>query len=176
MHSILDNVLFVRDYHQLKEIQLNPEKHLAKNAFEHTEQVVKMAIHLAQLNNLSSEETETIVNWSYVHDIGKITGTANPSASVELLAKYGISDESFINLVKYHDSNLPWFISAQKGEVLSDKAWKKMASKLNLKILCLFMIADRVDCPGGWKCNTALCWFLDQVKRQNLLNGDFLGD
>ena len=47
--------------------------------------VVKRAIHLAKLNNLSNKDTSVIVDLSYVHDIGKITGTANPAASVELL-------------------------------------------------------------------------------------------
>ena len=169
-------MVFVKDYGKLKSVSLNPKKHIAKNAYDHTEMVVKRAIHLAKLNNLSNKDTSVIVDLSYVHDIGKITGTANPAASVELLKKYNILDESFVNLVKYHDVNLPWYLSSQKGETPSDKAWSKMLSKLNLKILCIFMVADRVDCPGGWKSNKALVWFLDQVKKKNLLETDVVAD
>jgi hypothetical protein len=33
----------------------------------------------------------------------------------------------------------------------------------------LFMVADRVDCPGGWRANAALVWFLDEAGRRGLV-------
>jgi uncharacterized protein YndB with AHSA1/START domain len=58
------------------------------------------------------------------HDVGKIGGTANPEESVELLPRYGIVDPSFVALVKYHDVNLPWYLSCEKGQPPSDKLWR----------------------------------------------------
>ena len=170
MESILKNSEFAKDYEKLKNVSLNPEKHFAKNAFEHTEMVAKRALELAELNNFSQEEKEIIQNLAYVHDIGKILGTANPEKSLELLPKYGEFDKSFVNLVRHHDTNLPWHNSFMRGEAPSEKAWKKIAGKVNMKILCLFMIADRADCPGGWKTNKPLNWFLDEAKKRRLID------
>ncbi len=30
-------------------------------------------------------------------------------------------------------------------------------------VSCLFMVADRVDFPGGWRANRPLAWFLEDV-------------
>ena len=51
-----------------------------------------------------------------------------------------------------------------------------MLRKLDIRLLCLFMVADRVDCPGGWQANEPLVWFLDQVKQRNLLDLDLVID
>jgi hypothetical protein len=90
------------------------------------------------------------------------------------LPNYGEFDEGFINLVKYHDINLPWYISHSKGEVPTSKAWQKLARKVNMRLLCLFMIADRVDCPGGWEENEALVWFLGQCKERGYLADELI--
>ena len=44
-----------------------------------------------------------------------------------------------------------------------------MSGKVDLHLLCLFMVADRADCPGGWRTNQALTWFLEEVRKRNLL-------
>jgi 8-oxo-dGTP pyrophosphatase MutT (NUDIX family) len=45
-----------------------------------------------------------------------------------------------------------------------------------VRLLCLFMVADRVDCPGGWRTNHPLVWFLEEVKRRKLLSTELLLD
>ena len=65
MSSINANKKFLEVYEKLKTVSLNPERHLAKNAFEHTEMVVKRSVQLAKLNNFSDDEIKTITNLSY---------------------------------------------------------------------------------------------------------------
>lgn len=173
MKLIIENPNFQEDYQKLKKIKLNPEKHSAETAFEHTEMVVQKMKEIASQNQCTEEESSLLLNLAYVHDIGKVTGSANPSESVELLARYGIKDEGFINFVKYHDINLPWHQLSLKGEIPSDKSWRKMAGRVDIRLLCLFMIADRVDCPGGWQSNEALMWFLGEAKRRGFLYEEF---
>ena len=169
MYAKINNDLFMPDYLKLKTIQLNPERHFAANAFEHCEMVAGEVADLARLNICTAEETDALILLAKLHDIGKITGTANAEASLELLARYGQFDAEFSDLVKYHDINLPWFIAMQKGQPPSIKAWSKLARKVNLRMLCIFMTADRVDCPGGWQTNAALTWFLHECQSRGLL-------
>lgn len=174
MQLITNNPNFVSDYEQLVNVSLNPERHSAPNAHEHCELVVNRVKQLAKQNHCSEEETTILVNLAYIHDIGKTHGTARPEKSVELLPHYGKFEESFVKLVKYHDINLSWYISHTKGEAPSNKAWQKLARKVDLRLLCLFMVADRVDCPGGWQENKALVWFLGQCKERDYLTGELV--
>jgi 8-oxo-dGTP pyrophosphatase MutT (NUDIX family) len=87
-----------------------------------------------------------------------------------------VADDRLINLVKYHDANLPWYQAAQRGEPPSEKAWNRLARKVDMRLLCLFMVADRVDCPGGWRANRPVVWFLEEVKRRDLLQADLVLD
>lgn len=80
-----------------------------------------------------------------------------------------VADEGLLALVAAHDTNLPWYLSSQRGEAPSPKAWRKLAGKVDMVLLCLFMVADRVDCPGGWKNNPPLRWFLEEAGRQGVL-------
>ena len=107
MSSLQDNAEFQSDYGKLRDVSLNPARHAAANAHTHCEMVRKRAVALAQLNECTEAETELLEDLARVHDIGKISGTAKPEASVSLLPRYGITDEQFTNLVKYHDTNLP---------------------------------------------------------------------
>lgn len=176
MQNILDNPVFRADYEQLRNVKLNPARHTASTAHEHCERVAVRAIHLASLNACTAEETQVLRNLAFAHDIGKIGGTANPAESVELLPRYGITDGKFIELVKYHDMNLPWYLSFEQGQPPSDKAWRKMASRVDLRLLCLFMVADRADCPGSWRSNHPLVWFLQEAKGRGLLMRELVLD
>jgi hypothetical protein len=169
MHPILNHPIFRADFERLREVTLNPERHTAKTARDHAELVAQRGAALAAAHELSAEDTQTLVTLAFVHDIGKISGTARPAASVELLPRYDLTEERFIELVRYHDINLPWWQSAQRGEPPTDKAWRKLASRVNVRLLCLFMVADRVDCPGGYRQNRALMWFLDEAQRRGLV-------
>jgi ADP-ribose pyrophosphatase YjhB (NUDIX family) len=170
MQSLLDNPNFRADYEKLKAVELNPARHAAATAHEHCELVAARAAHLAALNGCTTEEAQLLRNLAHAHDIGKIAGTANPEESVELLRRYGITDAGFIDLVKYHDTNLPWYVATERGQPPSDKAWRKMAGKIDVRLLCLFMVADRADCPGGWRTNRPLVWFLEAAKQRGLLS------
>jgi hypothetical protein len=170
MQLITNNTNFLADYQQLQKISLNPERHTARNAYEHCEMVVDRIKQLAKVNHCLEEETAILVNLAFLHDIGKTTGTAKPEKSVELLPRYGEFDESFVSLIKYHDINLPWYISYTKGEAPTVKAWQKLSRRVDIKLLCIFMVADRVDCPGGWTKNKALMWFLGQCRERGYLS------
>jgi HD domain len=149
-------------------VSLNPERHTAVNARAHSLAVAARAARLARRNGLDERRQRMLVDLAYLHDIGKLAGTANPAASVELLPRYGIADPELIELVRMHDINLPWHLSMLRGEAPSDRAWRKLARRVDMSLLCLFMVADRVDCPGGWRANAALVWFLDEVARRSL--------
>jgi hypothetical protein len=176
MQNILENSEFRSDYEKMRSVSLNQAKHSAKNGYEHCEMVCERAIDLANQNECTPEETELLANLARIHDIGKICGTANPSRSVELLPKYGIDNEDFVQLVKYHDINLPWYNAAQKGQAPSDKAWRKIAGNVNMRLLCVFMVADRIDCPGGWKANEPLMWFIAEAKAKGFLQDPIFVD
>lgn len=72
MDVIYNNPIFLGDYEKMRSVSLNPARHLAKNAWEHTEMVVKRAWELSGLNKFGpTAETDILINLSYVHDIGK---------------------------------------------------------------------------------------------------------
>lgn len=166
MYAFINNSQFIKDYQSLKRVSLNPERHTAANAYEHCEMVVDRVKELSELNNLNPDQVNILVALAKVHDIGKCRGDTKPDTSVKLLQEYGCIDDDFIQLVKYHDINLPWYISKTKGQTPTDKAWRKLSRKVEMRLLCIFMIADRVDCPGGWQANKALVWFLDEHSKK----------
>ena len=176
MKDLAQTPEFCQDYEKLKSVSLNPARHAAPNAYEHSEMVLQRVLELAEANRLTDDEKEILANLARVHDIGKITGDSSPTKSVELLPKYGEFGEDFVALVKYHDCNLSWYQSCQRGEPPSDKAWRKLARRASLRLLCLFMVADRVDCPGGWRANAPLVWFLDEIKQRELPGSELLLD
>jgi hypothetical protein len=170
LHSPLFEIqAFCADFERLQVVSLNPARHTSANAREHSLAVTGRALQLAAVNGCSTEQSATLRDLGLVHDIGKVHGTTSPAKSVELLPRYGLVDPSFAQLVGYHDVNLPWHISVGKGEPPTDKAWRKMAGRVDVRLLCIFMIADRVDCPGGWRENAPLMWFLAEVERRGLL-------
>jgi len=170
MNTLINSEQFKQDYQKLKHVSLNHERHTAENAFEHCEQVADKALELAKLNQRTDDEESILYSLAKVHDIGKINGNSKPEESLELLKSYGEVGPEFYNLVKYHDINLPWYISFQKGQSPSNKAWRKLTSKVDLGLLCIFMIADRVDCPGSWTENKALVWFLEQAEQRGYIS------
>lgn len=146
----------------MRSVSLNPEKHSVANGYDHCEQVRDRAIDLASHNECTPEQIELLANLARVHDIGKITGTANPSKSVELLPKYGIMDEHLLQLMKYHDTNLSWYISAQKGQPPSSAGprphWAPNLKELRhgpFAVLCSAGFEDRAG-PLADVCASAL--------------------
>jgi HD domain len=170
IHSpLLEHAQFSADFAQLQQVTLNPARHTAANAYEHSLLVARRAQALAAANGCTEAQTSTLRDLGLVHDIGKAQGTTSPSKSVEMLPRYQLTDPAFVELVRYHDINLAWFTSFGKGEAPTDKAWHKMARRVDMYLLGLFMVADRVDCPGGWRENAALVWFLDEAERRGMI-------
>jgi hypothetical protein len=163
-------------WERLADVSLNPARHSAPNARAHSESVARRARALARENGCSPSEQALLFELGLVHDLGKALGTTSPTASVELLLASGGVDPALIELVRYHDVNLAWWTVAQRGEPPTDRAWRKLARRVDARLLVLFMVADRVDCPGGWRENAPLVWFLEEARRRGLVPGDLVLD
>jgi 8-oxo-dGTP pyrophosphatase MutT (NUDIX family) len=164
--TILDNPRFAAAFERLAGISLDPGRHTATNAVAHSRLVAKRARALAELNG---RDADLLGDLGLAHDIGKLTGTAKMAASIDVLRDLGVTDEALLALVKRHDVNLPWYLAAQKGEAPTDRAWNRLARAVDMELLVLFMVADRVDAPGGWRRNAPLCWFIDQARERGLI-------
>ena len=169
MTNITENPRFAEAYQRLARVTLDPRRHTAANAHAHSEAVAARAIALAEANGCPPDEVALLGDLGRVHDIGKITGTAKPEKSLGVLADCGVSDPAFLALVKWHDTNLPWYLSTQRGQPPSDKAWRRLAAELDVRLLAMFMVADRVDAPPGWRRNAPLVWFLTEARRRGLV-------
>src|ERR1700733_12451858 len=76
--SILDNQRFLEAYHRLSAVTLNPRRHTASDAKDHSESVAHLAAKLGEANSCSADELRLLADLGRAHDIGKITGTARP--------------------------------------------------------------------------------------------------
>lgn len=170
--NVLEHPDFLADYERLAEVSLDPARHTASDARSHCERVAARVSELAQDHGLAPDERALLVTLAKVHDIGKLDGDARPAASVARLQGYGAQTPGLLALVKAHDLNLPWWQSWRRGEAPTDRAWRRLASRVDLRLLSLFMIADRVDAPGGWRSNAPLMWFLEEARSRGLLSLD----
>jgi ADP-ribose pyrophosphatase YjhB (NUDIX family) len=170
MDTILNNSRFAEAYRRLSEVRLNPRRHTAANAWEHSEAVAALAAGLARANGCTETELHRLVDLGRAHDIGKITGTARPERSLEVLRECGVDEPTLLGLVKWHDTSLPWYLAKTKGQPPSDKAWRRLASEVDLRLLALFMVSDRVDAPAGWRRNAPTTWFLDEARARGLVS------
>jgi ADP-ribose pyrophosphatase YjhB (NUDIX family) len=169
MMNVLDSQAFRETYQGLAVVALNPRRHTAAHALAHSEAVAARAGVLGRANGCDDATVRLLENLGRAHDVGKVTGTAKPERSLAVLHDCGITDPALLALVKWHDTNLPWYLAHQRGQPPSDKAWRRLASELDLRVLALFMVADRVDAPPGWRRNAPLVWFLDQARARGLI-------
>lgn len=169
MEDLMQNPKFVAAYQQLGRVSLNPRRHTAPDARAHSEAVAQLARRLGLVNGCTAHELQLLSNLGHAHDLGKITGTARPERSLEVLADCGVTDPEFLALVKWHDTGLPWHKAWIRGEAPSDKAWRRLAQEVDVRLLALFMVADRVDAPGGWRRNAPTPWFLGEARRRGLI-------
>jgi 8-oxo-dGTP pyrophosphatase MutT (NUDIX family) len=169
MERLLENPRFIAAYDRLAAVTLNPRRHTATDARSHSDAVAAMAARLGTANGCSTAEVELLTNLGHAHDAGKSTGTARPAKSLDVLAECGVTDPVLLALVKWHDTNLPWHQSAERGEAPSDKAWGKLSRAVDMRLLCLFMVADRVDAPGGWRRNAPTSWFIAEARARGLV-------
>jgi hypothetical protein len=169
MENLLDHAPFRAAYDRLAAVTLDPRRHTASDARTHSEAVSALARRLAAANGCSAAEVELLGNLGLAHDVGKSTGSARPAKSLDVLHECGITDSVLLALVKHHDTNLPWWNSKERGEAPSDKAWRRLAAAVDMRLLCIFMVADRVDAPGGWRCNAPLTWFLGEARSRGLV-------
>lgn len=176
MNTILESKELRDDLAALAAVTLDPARHLAPNARVHSLAVAQRAVSLGRAAGASDDELHLLRLVGLTHDLGKLMppteeGEAHPTRSVQRLReRYGVDDARLLSLVRYHDLNLPWYLSAQRGEAPSDRAWRRLAGRVDLWLLALQMLADRVDCRGGYKENAPLCWFLDRLERRALLS------
>ncbi len=174
--KILDNPRFAETYQRLADVTLNPRRHTAASARAHSEAVAAHAAALARANGCTDAEALLLENLGRAHDIGKVTGTARPERSLDVLAQCGIADAPFLALVKWHDTSLPWWNASQKGQPPTDKAWRRLAAEVELRLLAMFMVADRVDAPAGWRRNAPTAWFLREARARGLMQEDLVLD
>jgi ADP-ribose pyrophosphatase YjhB (NUDIX family) len=170
MEDLLKNERFAAAYERLGHVSLNPRRHTASDARAHSAAVARMATQLALANGCSPDEVALLTNLGHAHDIGKVTGTARPARSLDVLADCGVTDGTLLSLVRWHDTSLPWHRSTIRGEAPSDKAWRRLATEVDVRLLSLFMVADRVDAPGGWRRNAPTTWFLSEAKTRGLVD------
>jgi len=170
MDSILNNTRFAETFRQLAGVELNPRRHTAANALEHSEAVATHAAALARANGCTERETLLLENLGRAHDIGKVTGTARPERSLQVLRDCGIEESDFLAMVKWHDTSLPWYVARTKGQPPSDKAWRRLAAEVDLRLLAIFMVADRVDAPPGWRRNAPTVWFHAEARERGLVS------
>jgi 8-oxo-dGTP pyrophosphatase MutT (NUDIX family) len=169
MESLLENPRFLAAYERLAAVTLNPRRHTATDARSHSDAVAAMAGRLGAANGCSAAEVALLTNLGHAHDVGKSTGSARPAKSLDVLAECGVTDPVLLALVKWHDTCLPWHQSVERGEAPSDKAWGKLSRAVDMRLLCLFMVADRVDAPGGWRRNAPTSWFLAEARTRGLV-------
>jgi hypothetical protein len=98
MDSILNNERFAETFRQLAGVSLNPRRHTAANALEHSEAVAARAVALARANDCTEPATRLLENLGRAHDIGKVTGTARPERSLEVLRTCGIAEPALLAL------------------------------------------------------------------------------
>lgn len=165
----MDSEPFAAAYRRLAGVSLNPRRHTAASALEHAEAVAARAGALARANGCAEPELRLLEDLGRAHDIGKITGTARPERSLEVLRECGVADPALLALVKWHDTSLPWYLASERGQPPSDKAWRRLAAEVDLRLLALFMVADRVDAPPGWRRNAPTAWFLEEARRRGLI-------
>lgn len=178
LHKLLESSAFRADFERLGAVPLDPSRHSTPDARAHSEAVARRARALADLNGFGETDADLLEAVGLVHDIGKIGGTTSAAASVERLPSYGIDDARLLELVRYHDVNLPWFLACEKGrgDRPGEKAWRKLVARADPRLLVPFMVADRVDCPGGWRANEPLVWFIEALRQRGLLPSGLLLD
>ncbi|MEZ4442359.1 MAG: NUDIX domain-containing protein [Polyangiaceae bacterium] len=170
MNDLLTNSQFASAYERLGRVSLNPRRHTAPNARAHSDAVARMAAKLGRANGCSPAAITLLTDLGHAHDIGKITGTARPARSLEVLADCGVTDQTLLGLVRWHDTSLPWHRAMRRGEAPSDKAWRRLAREVDVRLLCLFMVADRVDAPAGWRRNAPTTWFHAEARQRGLVD------
>lgn len=174
--TILQNPAFAEVYDRLARVSLNPRRHTAHDARQHSEAVATLAARLGVANDCDADEVRLLEDLGRAHDIGKVTGTARPERSLSVLRDCGVANERLLSLVKWHDTSLPWWRAAERGQPPSDKAWRRLARDVDIKLLAIFMVADRVDAPPGWRRNAPTRWFLDELRTRDLLGPVRLDD
>lgn len=177
LDKLLTDPLFQADYARLRYVTLSEDRHSAPNAFEHSELVRRHAVALAKLNHRSTHEVMVLDALGMAHDVGKaVDRHQHAEESMRIVQKYGVDDPSFLALIRFHDIALSWHKSHLKGESPGDKAWRRLAAKVDMTVFCLFMAADRADKTGGWRANEPVVWFFEEAMRRGLVSRDTIFD
>lgn len=161
---------FLAEYEKLKTILLSQERHSSDNAYQHSEMVRASAIRLARLNGRTEGEVAFLDALAMAHDIGKAGDRSqHAEESMRIVQDCGVDDPVFLSYIRFHDIALSWHNSHMRGETPSEKAWRRLASKVDMAVFCIFMAADRSDKTGGWRANPPVVWFFGEARRRGLI-------
>jgi hypothetical protein len=174
--SLLARPGFAEDYRKLAGVNLDPKRHTSENGLVHAIAVAQRARALGVANHRTEQECALLELLGHLHDLGKIGGTTHAADSVTLLERHGVTDVRLLDFVKYHDTNLAWFLAKRRGGAPGDAAWRKLSTRVDPELLALFMVADRVDCPGGYRENPPLMWFLEELRTRGLIGPGLVFD
>lgn len=177
LKKLINDPEFQEEYERLKDVTLSEERHSSKNAYEHSQLVRTHAAALARLNNRSTQDLLLLDALGMAHDIGKAGDRAqHAEESMRVVQKHGVDDPAFMALIRFHDIALSWYKSHIRGESPSDKAWRRLASKVDMELFCIFMAADRADKQGGWRTNEPVVWFFDEAIRRGFVDSETVFD
>ncbi len=84
-----------------------------------------------------------------------------------MLSLYGIDDADFSQLVKYLDTDFLWYKPSQKGRGPSEESWRRLAAKVDMKLLCIFR---RRAFQGMLGCFLISCLFAPRLFAQPSLD------
>jgi hypothetical protein len=177
LQKLVADTRFREEYARLKQITLSEERHSSANAYEHSELVRRHAVALAQVNNRSPDDLVILDALGMAHDMGKAGDRSqHAEESMRIVQEHGVNDAVFLALIRFHDIALSWHKSHLKGEAPSDKAWRRLAAKVDMTLFCIFMAADRADKTGGWRANEPVVWFFDEALRRGLVPKETIFD
>lgn len=170
LKRLTQNPFFQAEYVRLRDVPLSEERHASANAYEHSELVRRTVVMLGKVNKRSADELVILDSLGMAHDMGKAGDRSqHAEESMRIVQKYGVDDAAFLALIRFHDIALSWHNSHLRGETPSDKAWRRLAAKVDMTLLCIFMAADRADKTGGWRANESVVWFFDEAMRRGLV-------
>lgn len=156
---------FVPDIHALRQTPQDPVFHPEGDVWTHTLQVVERARIIARAEQLDHDQTLILMLAAFLHDIGKSVTTATVDGHIRSLghdtaggplADHFLSAQGFpqsvrdqvLPFVREHMHPVGLWLAAERGEVISPGAWRRLARRLapaSLQTLLFLTRADALD-------------------------------
>ena len=96
-------------------------------------------------------------------DMGEYTYTSEHAYVSYLFAKRFLKDKRLLNILKYHDTALDFAALFRKTRRCDEKLFRKIFSKIDLKLYLLFVECDKLD-----STNRNLTWLKRQLESQGI--------